>query len=92
MVFQARPPGGVLRWSDVLRALQTDKARSYVLDRFKACGFCAASWWTRSARRKMAELLTAAEDWLEHARSRAEVADRVAIRAARRQLEWELWP
>ena len=52
----------------------------------------AASWWRRLARTKMAELLTAAEDRLERARARAEVADRVAIRAARRLLESEVSP
>lgn len=87
-----RPAQSVLRWPDVLRCLQTDKTRSYVLHRFRACGFSASSWWRRSARRKMAELLTAAEDGLEHARACAEVADRVAIRTARRRLEQELWP
>jgi hypothetical protein len=82
----------VLTWPDVLRCLQTDAARSYVLDRFRGSGFSAESWKQRAARVKIADLLTALEDRLEKARARAVVADRAASRAFRRRLESELWP
>lgn len=82
----------VLTWPDVLRCLQTDAARSYVLSLYRASSFSAESWNLRAARERIADLLTALEDRLERARARADVADRVASRALRRRLELELWP
>jgi hypothetical protein len=90
--FSNGPLESVLRWPDVLRCLQTDAARSYVLNLYRASGFSAESWNQRAARVRIANLLTALEDRLERARARADASDRVATRAVRRRLELELWP
>ena len=54
-----------LAWPEVLRVVQGDWARSYVLSRFREAGFSGDHWADRKAREFMAGLLTAAEDALE---------------------------
>ena len=81
-----------LLWSDVLRVIQADPTRSNVLNQFRGSGFSADSWCLRPAREKMAGLLTAAEDRLEHQAGGSRAEERQAIRALRQRLELELWP
>ena len=81
-----------LAWPGVLRVIQGDWARSFVLARFREAGFNGDQWAERKAREFLAGLLTAAEDAVElRSRAPAVAAERAAIRAVRRRLELELW-
>jgi hypothetical protein len=81
-----------LAWPEVLRVIQGDWARSFVLARFREAGFSGDSWADRKSREFMAGLLSAAEDTLElRAQGHVIAAERAAIRALRRRLELELW-
>ena len=82
--------GTPVTWPEVLRALQTDRARSTALTRFREAGFSADDFGhVRKAREALAEALTRTEDMHAGPSSRPE---RVAIRDVRRRLEVELWP
>lgn len=88
----ARTLGTPIAWVDVLRCLQSDRARSGATIAYRAAGFSADDFANvRKAREAMADALTRTEDDLEMAGPRAQ-AERAAIRAVRRRLERELHP
>jgi len=73
----------VFSWPDVLRVLSDDRARSYVLEAFKALGGNRDDL-RGSSLVALREALTRAEDRLEGERPRF---DRSALRALRRRIE-----
>jgi hypothetical protein len=80
-------------WPDVLRAVQSAKARERALVRYRTAGFTPDDFAAkRAAREAMADALTRTEDDLELNPGRDAQATRAAIRAVRRRLEVELWP
>ena len=94
---RVQAPGQPIAWPDVLQAMPEDETRSYAFRRVRDAGFSAVSFglktnarWRR-AREATADALTRTEDWLELTHPRR-AADRAALQAVRRRLEWELWP
>jgi hypothetical protein len=77
---------------DVLRALPADDTRSLTLSQYRAAGFTPDHFTQTAARKKMADSLTRAEDWLELEHIVRWRRERPAIQAVRRELEYELWP
>lgn len=82
-----------LGWPDVLRAVQSSKARERALVRYRAAGFTPDDFAAkRAAREAMAESLTRTEDELELNPGRAAQSTRATVGVVRRRLEQELWP
>lgn len=85
-------PGMRLGWPDVVRAVQSDEARSQTMSRYNASGYCPDDFAHKlAARAVMADALTRVEDILE-SRGPSTAAERARIRTVRRQLEVELYP
>ena len=77
-------------WADVLRAVELDDVRSYVLGRYRGAGFSPDNFGhSRAAREAMADALSRTEDWLELQRGSLRQQARASIREVRRQLERE---
>lgn len=100
-----KSPPRRLWWRDVVRVVQGDETRSYVVDRLTNAGFSVDSFGgTRKAREIVADALTRVEDRLELVAVKWETGagrargwkraseERAAIRPVRRCLELELWP
>lgn len=78
-------------WRDVLRVVQSTKARQIVFERYGSAGFRPDDFGgSRKARETLGDALSAAEDWLELERPFS--SERASIRALRSPLERELWP
>ncbi|MBN1605081.1 MAG: hypothetical protein JW940_00525 [Polyangiaceae bacterium] len=85
-------PESRLGWSDVLRVLQDEKARSVALAHYRTSGWTPEDFGqVRTARAVMADALARAEDALEW-RPGGGGIDRARVRALRQRLERELWP
>jgi len=89
----AESAGRIRSWSDVLRVVQSDAARSEFLNRFRSSGFTPDQFEHKpAARRAVSDALTWTEDLLEFKRGPKAEAERAEIRYVRRRLEVELWP
>lgn len=80
-------------WPDVVKALQDDESRRFVMSRYNASGWCPDDFARRvEARSVLADALSRTEDILETKRGSNAATERLRIRTVRRRLELELYP
>jgi hypothetical protein len=83
------PRDSGISWGVISKKLSEGIHRE-VVSRFKEHGGDFGRW-SRIDWERLCDAMTAAEDWLESEHPGRQ-RDRAALRAARRQLEKELWP